>query len=181
MTTDPIDRTAPAVTGSAAAGRADAADAGHEREVARRQQILDAAATVFGGRGFHGARIDDIAASAGLSKGAIYWYFRSKEELAIALAERAIAREDRREAELLAEAGPLRDRLDRYLDDVARPLTAAVEAAMLSLELLSLGDRIARLGPLLAQHDRDCTKVLTEVLREATELFLDGLVPRGQR
>lgn len=47
----------------------------------RRQQILDAALTVFSGKGFHATNVSDVAAEAGVSQGTIYWYFESKEEL----------------------------------------------------------------------------------------------------
>ena len=48
---------------------------------ARRDQILDAATEVFAAKGFHRATIQDIADVAGLSHGAIYNYFDSKDEL----------------------------------------------------------------------------------------------------
>ena len=47
----------------------------------RPKQILDAALAVFGEHGLAGARLDDIAKRAGLSKGTIYLYFPNKEEL----------------------------------------------------------------------------------------------------
>jgi AcrR family transcriptional regulator len=47
----------------------------------RRKQILDAALTVFSGKGFHATNVSDVAAEAGVSQGTIYWYFESKEEL----------------------------------------------------------------------------------------------------
>ncbi len=53
-----------------------------EREkAAHRRQILEAAARVFASRGFAAATIDDIAREAEFSKGAVYLYFASKEEL----------------------------------------------------------------------------------------------------
>jgi AcrR family transcriptional regulator len=51
----------------------------------RRAQILDAAMRCFGDRGYHVATMDDLALAAGLSKGSVYWYFRSKEDLLLAL------------------------------------------------------------------------------------------------
>jgi AcrR family transcriptional regulator len=51
----------------------------------RRAQILDAAMRCFGDRGYHVATMDDLARAAGLSKGSLYWYFRSKEDLLLAL------------------------------------------------------------------------------------------------
>ena len=47
----------------------------------RRAQILQAAATVFARSGVNGARMDDIVAESGLSKGSLYWYFDSKQEI----------------------------------------------------------------------------------------------------
>ncbi len=44
-------------------------------------EILDAAARVFGERGFAAARLDDVAAEAGVTKGTIYLYYKSKQEL----------------------------------------------------------------------------------------------------
>ncbi len=46
-----------------------------------REALLDAAATVFAERGFHGASLDEIAATAGYTRGAIYKHFADKEEL----------------------------------------------------------------------------------------------------
>ncbi len=54
---------------------------------ARRQQILDAAATCFARQGFHQTTMDDICRQADLSLGAIYRYFESKEALIIAIGE----------------------------------------------------------------------------------------------
>jgi AcrR family transcriptional regulator len=48
---------------------------------ARRQAILDAALHVFAERGFEAARLDDVAARAGVAKGTLYLYFRDKEAL----------------------------------------------------------------------------------------------------
>ncbi len=57
---------------------------GRPRTVApstRKQAILDAALTVFAERGFEAARLDDIAARAGVAKGTLYLYFKDKETL----------------------------------------------------------------------------------------------------
>lgn len=54
----------------------------------RKNQILEAATRVFTQRGFDEARMDDIVEEAGLSKGALYWYFESKEALITAIVDR---------------------------------------------------------------------------------------------
>jgi len=88
-----------------------------EREKAqRRQEILDAARQEFFERGFHQPTVDDVAARAQVSKGTIYLYFVSREEIL---------------AHLLVEG------LDLLLDDMqtapnpAAPATA--ESAMRTL------------------------------------------------
>ena len=54
----------------------------------RKQQILDAAEDVFTRKGLDNARMDDIAKRTGLSKGSLYWYFKSKDDLIIAILDR---------------------------------------------------------------------------------------------
>lgn len=62
-----------------------------EREKeARREEILNAAYTVFVHKGLTGATVDDIAAAAELSKGTIYLYFHSKEDLYLAVMNRGL-------------------------------------------------------------------------------------------
>jgi AcrR family transcriptional regulator len=72
---------------------------------ARRQQILDAALTCFDRAGFHGSSMQDIFEEAGLSTGAVYRYFSSKEEIILALAEQRHAKE----AALIDEARHIED------------------------------------------------------------------------
>jgi AcrR family transcriptional regulator len=50
-----------------------------------REHLLQAAARVFAERGFHGATMDEVAAAAGFTKGAVYSNFRNKEDLFLAL------------------------------------------------------------------------------------------------
>ena len=60
------------------------------RAAARPDEILDAALDEFIAQGFDAARMEDIAARAGLSKGAIYLYFTGKEALLRGLIEREV-------------------------------------------------------------------------------------------
>ncbi|WP_030686170.1 TetR/AcrR family transcriptional regulator [Streptomyces globisporus] len=58
---------------------------------ARRRQILDGAARCFARNGFHATSMQDVLAEVGLSAGAVYRYFRGKEELIGAIAAEAFA------------------------------------------------------------------------------------------
>jgi len=61
--------------------------AAHEQEV--RERIVAAALHVFGERGFHGATIADVVRESGLSVGAIYTYFKGKDDLFLATCDLA--------------------------------------------------------------------------------------------
>ena len=64
-----------------------------ERRARTRGALLEAAASVFAERGYHGATLDAIAERAGLSKGSVYHHFANKHELfATLLGERIGAR-----------------------------------------------------------------------------------------
>jgi AcrR family transcriptional regulator len=61
-----------------------------EHLAARRQQILDAARVCFTRNGFHATSMHDVIAEAGLSVGAVYRYFKSKEDLITAIAGQVV-------------------------------------------------------------------------------------------
>jgi AcrR family transcriptional regulator len=56
-----------------------------EIRTARAEQILNAARQVFAAQGFHATRMSDIAQAIGVSQGTLYHYFRSKDELFLAV------------------------------------------------------------------------------------------------
>jgi AcrR family transcriptional regulator len=88
-----------------------------------RDVLLDAAEEVFVRRGVPGAAIEEIAAEAGFSRGAIYAHFGSKDDLLLAVMDRFIGRQ-----------------LDQYLQLERRedPLAAAIDAADLFRQTFSI-------------------------------------------
>tara|TARA_Y100000780_G_C13661853_1_gene408963 strand:- start:427 stop:1020 length:594 start_codon:yes stop_codon:yes gene_type:complete len=55
------------------------------KQLQRKAQILDAALAVIVQKGYENSRMDDIVASSKMSKGAIYWYYKSKKEVYLSL------------------------------------------------------------------------------------------------
>ena len=55
------------------------------KQLQRKAQILDAALAVIVQKGYDNSRMDDIVASSKMSKGAIYWYYKSKKEVYLSL------------------------------------------------------------------------------------------------
>jgi AcrR family transcriptional regulator len=70
------------------------------RRAETRGRLLQAAARVYAQRGFGGATLDEVAAEAGFTKGAVYSQFGSKENLLLALMEEHLARQVAEQIEL---------------------------------------------------------------------------------
>src|SRR5215217_3588599 len=88
----------------------------------RKQQIVDAAAACFTRAGFHQTTMADICAEADMSPGALYRYFRSKEEIIQAMCVRG----HEQDAETMREAMERGGTLD-VLDELARIYFEGVE------------------------------------------------------
>ena len=85
-----------------------------ETRVARRQQLIDAAWRCVADRGFQSLTVDEVCAEAGVSKGAFYLYFESKQDLLLGLLEDEAAEIDAFMADLeRADLGGV-ERLRRF-------------------------------------------------------------------
>ena len=88
------------------------------RKDARPQELLDAAMSLFVEKGFAATRTDEVALRAGVSKGTLYLYFPSKEELLKAVIQQHLA--DRIEAgaqEAEQFQGPTTELMEQLLVD----------------------------------------------------------------
>ena len=81
----------------------------------RPQQILDAALSVFAEHGIDAAKLEEIAARAGVSKGTIYLYFPSKEELFREVVRRKVGPAIANADNASASEGSAEDQLRCYL------------------------------------------------------------------
>jgi AcrR family transcriptional regulator len=90
------------------------------RKEARPDEILAAALASFAERGFAATRLEDVAAGAEISKGTLYLYFKSKEELFEAVVRaKLLPNLERIEALAAAFEGPSADLLQRLLLTIA--------------------------------------------------------------
>ncbi len=79
---------------------------GGRRGEQTRERLLAAAARVYARSGFNGATLDEVAAEAGFTKGAVYGHFGSKENLLVALVDEYLTSQ-------IAEQIALIDRAER--------------------------------------------------------------------
>ena len=72
-----------------------------------RQKILDAALDVFSRKGYSRTTFEDIAKQIGLTKGAVYWHFKTKSDLLVALIESNIALKHKKLGDPIEQSGSL--------------------------------------------------------------------------
>lgn len=69
----------------------------------RREALLDAAAAMFAAKGYDGTSIRDIAGAVGMLPGSMYYHFKSKEDLLLAVYRKGVARFEEAIAEALGQ------------------------------------------------------------------------------
>ena len=100
------------------------------RKQARPAEILDAALNVFAEKGFAAARMEDIAARAGVTKGTIYLYFPSKEEVFKSLARQHVG-DTLRDA--IAQARNYQGSVRDFLAMMLAIMTAKIESGQVAV------------------------------------------------
>jgi TetR/AcrR family transcriptional regulator len=117
---------------------------------AKRTQILDAALEVFSRSGLQGARLDDIADKANISKANLFYYFTTKESIYLAVLVRTLDEWLTPLQDFTVQGEPL-DQVIRYITEkLEHSRTAPAASRLLCMEMLAgaplLGDMLR--GPL---------------------------------
>ncbi|HVV14484.1 TetR family transcriptional regulator [Amycolatopsis sp.] len=129
-----------------------------------RRRVLDAAFTVFGEHGIAASKLTDVAAAAGLTKGAVYSNFASKDELVLALMEEHAAH--RLEASLakFTEAG-----------DGGAALANVATVLMYEMRVDAVWHRLLAEFFAMAQHNPKRRDALRRRRREVREAVARGI------
>lgn len=141
---------------------------GGEGAEERREQILQAALACFGRQGYHLTTMDDIVAESGLSKGTLYWYFKSKKELFVSLFQTMMERFGHEwEAIVVDESLTAREKL----------------GASLSLYRAELDDLVPLFGTVmeawaLTRYDEE-VGIITRELYEPYLALMERLIQQG--
>ena len=120
------------------------APAGRQRRSTEtRATILAAAGRVFARSGIAGARTDAIAATAGVNKALLYYYFKSKESLYEAVVEDHFGEFNRQALAVLTARGPARAILLHYVGLHFDFISARHRYASLHQQIMMAGGRLA--------------------------------------
>jgi TetR/AcrR family transcriptional regulator, acrAB operon repressor len=133
-----------------------------------RDAILDAALRCFAKRGYHETSVDDIAARARLSKGAIYWHFAGKRELFLALIDR-FASDASPLLESVRDAPDWRTGLHRLFGGIAAYLDEGLPLFKLSLEFIAQGGRDPEVRALFESSQRKLAEVAQAQIARGVE------------
>jgi AcrR family transcriptional regulator len=135
----------------------------------RKSQILEAATAVFARMGFQQSRMEDIASQAGLSKGALYLYYKSKDAVIAALLRSFFTQEFKH--------------LQHFVE-VERPEPVSQQILLLTRQLIDAMGWMEKLMPIafefyaLAGRDKETQQFLQGYFRDF-RAALASLIQRG--
>ena len=134
-----------------------------------RGRILDTATTLLADRGYHDANVEEIVTRSGISKGAFYFHFPSKERMMIGLVEEL--------------AGKLVQKVERSLGDETRPERRLAIAVGTLMGTFSKRRKLARVLLInVVGHGKSLDKKVLPVRNRFAALVqreLDGAVEAG--
>jgi AcrR family transcriptional regulator len=133
---------------------------------APRERILDAASAVFAEHGFAGARVDEIAARAGVNKAMLYYHIGDKTALYTAVLMRNFDRIDEILSTALATSQDPRQRLELFISAITEMTTRYPDHPRIILREIASG--AANLPPVALARMLEVITVVRGVLSEGT-------------
>lgn len=135
----------------------------------RRQQIIEAAMKVFSEKGFEKARVDDIVAESGLSKGAVYWYFDSKDAIFQAAFDQFLDLDQQALKMLIQQPGTVRQRMLDYLLMMVDTVAQNQSLLPLGYQFYAAAIRQRRLQDYFQRYYQIYSDLISQLLREGIE------------
>lgn len=132
----------------------------------RKAQILEAARETFTKHGFHKTRMTDIAEASGLSKGALYWYFESKDAIILSLLKKVFEPELQVIEALLSDHHSAEERLLIYTERAAEDIQNMLKWMPLVYEFLVLAFRRDPIKEFISSVYRRNLELLEELIQQ---------------
>lgn len=135
----------------------------------RKLQIIEAAVSVFAREGFNKARMDDIADKAGLSKGALYWYFKSKDAIILTILDSLFSREISRIQKLADIDLPVREMMKVYIDSITKDLGAMKPMMPILFEFIAMAFRQKNIRKSLQKYFKNFMEVTEPLIQRGID------------
>lgn len=133
-----------------------------------KERIIQSAIENFAKNGFDKTRMEDIAASSGLAKGTLYLYFKSKEDLFIALCEYNLEQLRNQLSRSFSKKEDIMSDAERFYDEYRK---VSLGSDALWFEMIALSTRNPKLRKILAENQGKVYQTVKE--------FLNAQIERG--
>ena len=140
-----------------------------QRKAERPAEILDAAFEEFVARGYAATRVEDIAARVGLTKGAVYFYFETKEDLFEQTLRHVSSPFSDVRQDLAALEGSFEDRIRAFLRIMYDRIATDRKSREMLRFIISEGSRFPHIV------DRQYDEMILPLFDAARRLFRDGV------
>lgn len=135
----------------------------------RKEQILKAAVTAFARSGLKDTSMNDIVRESGLSKGAIYWYYKSKDEIIAELLNEFFDPEDIKKVEVMLSTGTPLQKIEKLVEYMIDEMNQMRRFRPVIQELFVLAFRDEKI------------RRMTKTNFQASVALLQGIIEEGIR
>ena len=135
----------------------------------RKDQILEAATKVFTKHGFSNARMDDIVAESGLSKGALYWYFDSKDAIIVSILDQIFDYETAHVHEILEIEDSAQAKLEVFVDTTIRDIEKIKPLMPILFDFWSLSVRKKTINQAIKRYYQNFLDLIEPIIEQGIE------------
>lgn len=143
----------------------------------KKDLIADTALSCFMVSGYGGTSVDEIVKASGVSKGGIYWYFKSKEDIFLYLIERWVKEWIAEYLTLIKDTDSTADKLKKYLEHHFAQIDTPISALVLEFLLQAKEqETINKLRNGTENIQRLLVQIMTDAVNKGEFRPLDPLV-----
>lgn len=135
----------------------------------RKTQILTAATKVFTKHGFAEARMDDIVAESGLSKGSLYWYFDSKDAIIISILDQVFDWETAHLGDMLEKEESSQDKLKLFVEISIKDLERMKPLMPIFFDFWSLSVRKKNIKQAIKRYYQNFIDLLEPIIQDGID------------
>jgi AcrR family transcriptional regulator len=132
----------------------------------RKDQIIEAATKVFTKHGFSNARMDDIVVESGLSKGALYWYFESKDAIIVSILDQIFDYETAHFREILEQEDSAKTKLEVFVDITSKDLKKMRPLLPILFDFWSLSVRKKTIKLVIKRYYQNFLDLIEPIIEE---------------
>ncbi len=135
----------------------------------RKEQIMKAAITAFARTGLKGTSMNDIVHESGMSKGAIYWYYKSKDEIIAELLNEFFDPNEIKRIEQLLSSGTARERIDRFVDYIEEAMKKIQRFRPVIQELYAIAFRDQKIKKMVKRDFFSGVTLLQSIIKDGVK------------